>query len=52
MLLQPRQHRAERQLPAGHAVRQADVVVPVSRRSITAAIAQYTRDSELRGRCS
>ncbi|MDQ0605244.1 hypothetical protein QF037_009589 [Streptomyces canus] len=27
---QPRQHRAERQLPAGHAVRQAEVVSPVS----------------------
>ncbi|MFF5003939.1 hypothetical protein ACFY3G_13985 [Streptomyces phaeochromogenes] len=51
-LLQPRRHRAERQLPAGHAVRRADVVAPVSRRGITAVIARYTRDSELRGRCS
>lgn len=51
-LLQPRQHRAERQLAAGHAVRQAGTVAAVNRRSITAVIAQYTRDSELRGRCS
>ncbi|WP_286260472.1 hypothetical protein [Streptomyces graminofaciens] len=51
-LLQPCQHRAEGQLPAGHAVRQAGTVAEVSRRSITAVIAQYTRDSELRGRCS
>ncbi|MFJ2649060.1 hypothetical protein ACIO1C_20285 [Streptomyces sp. NPDC087420] len=42
----------QRQLPAGHAVRQAGVVAPVSLRTITAVIAQYTRDSELRGRCS
>lgn len=51
-LLQPCQHRAERQLPAAHAVRQAGTVALVNRRSITAVIAQYTRDSELRGRCS
>ncbi|MEU8837034.1 hypothetical protein [Streptomyces sp900116325] len=50
-LLQPHQ-RSEGQLPAGHALRQAVAVAPVSRRSITAVIAQYTRDSELRGRCS
>lgn len=35
----------------GHASRQAGVV-PVSRRAITAVIAQYTRDSELAVRCS
>ncbi|WP_179381926.1 hypothetical protein [Streptomyces sp. SA15] len=46
------QHRPERQLPAGHVLRQAAAVAPVSRRSITAVIAQYTRDSELRGSCS
>ncbi|MGW0792621.1 hypothetical protein ACWD04_31485 [Streptomyces sp. NPDC002911] len=51
-LLQPCQHRAERQFPATHAVREAGTVAPVNRRSITAVIAQYTRDSELRGRCS
>ncbi|GAA3485566.1 hypothetical protein GCM10018966_100990 [Streptomyces yanii] len=51
-LLQPRQHCAERQLPAGHAVRQAGTAAPVNRRTVTAVIAQYTRDSELRGRCS
>ncbi|MFF7266753.1 hypothetical protein ACFZCL_41745 [Streptomyces sp. NPDC008159] len=45
----PRQHRAEGQLPAGHAVRRAGVVAPVGRRSITAVIAQFTRDSEVRG---
>ena len=51
-LLQPHQHRPEGQIPVGHALRQAAAVAPVSRRSITAVIAQYTRDSELRGRCS
>lgn len=52
LILQPRQYRPESQLPAGHVLRQAAAVAPVSRRSITAVIAQYTRDSELRGRCS
>ena len=35
-----------------HVPRQAGVQVPVSRRAITSLIAQYTRDSELAGRCS
>ncbi|WP_438947201.1 hypothetical protein [Streptomyces bicolor] len=47
-----RASRPEGQRPAGHAPRQAAAVAAVSRRSITAVIAQYTRDSELRGRCS
>ncbi len=38
--LQPRQYRAEGQFPARHAVRQVGVIAPVSRRSITAVIAQ------------
>lgn len=37
---------------AAHAPRQDGVEVPVSRRVITLLIAQYTRDSELAGRCS
>ncbi|MEV6981177.1 DUF664 domain-containing protein [Sphaerisporangium sp. NPDC051017] len=36
----------------GHASRQDGLEVPVSRRAITSLIAQYTRDSELAGRCS
>ncbi|MFF3019459.1 hypothetical protein [Streptomyces sp. NPDC057939] len=47
-LLPPPRHRAERQLPVGHAVRRTGVVAPVSRRSTTAVIAQSTRDRELR----
>lgn len=44
------------QVPArvrrGHAARQEGTEVPVSRRAITSVIAQYTRDTELEGRCS
>ncbi|MER5225245.1 hypothetical protein [Streptomyces flaveus] len=50
--LQSCQHRAEGELIAPHAVCQDGAVAPVSRRSITAVIAQYTRDSEVRGWCS
>lgn len=50
--IQPCQHRTEGELVAGHAVCQDGAVAPVSRRSITAVIAQYTRDSELRCWCS
>ncbi|WP_189943566.1 hypothetical protein [Streptomyces aurantiogriseus] len=45
-------HRAEGELIAPHAVCQDGAVAPVSRRGITAVIAQYTRDSEVRGWCS
>lgn len=42
-------HRAEGELIAPHSVWQDGAVTPVSRRSITAVIAQYTRDSEVQG---
>lgn len=50
--LQPCQNRTEGELIAPHGVCQDGAVAPVSRRSITAVIAQYTRDSEVRGWCS
>jgi len=36
----------------GHTARHDRTDVPVSRRAITSVIAQYTRDTELDGRCS
>ncbi|WP_030800423.1 M20/M25/M40 family metallo-hydrolase [Streptomyces sp. NRRL S-337] len=51
-LLRPCRQCAEGELIAGHAARRDGVATPVSRRSITAVIAQYTRDPEVRGWCS
>jgi hypothetical protein len=46
-------HRSRARIRGGgHAGRHDGAEVPVSRPAITSVIAQYTRDSELDGRCS